>query len=281
MPTNAALCTYCGRPVHIAKASSQLWRHECPAFQHSSRHCGHLHHFDNMCHSKGKPKHSPSNKWPSTHPGVPANTVIDNSAFFNQEFNGAVSDSLCILSSSPSAQPSKQSVTLDHHLYNSFDRHMGQTSIKVTNLYQCSCHPLTNGFCCSLSSRSTTLSVMGEVENSEFSENSENSGNSENQFSEVFNSEFSILHYTQNGKLGDENLGVLFQPFYQTPSFSNSEFPILHFTQNGKLGVGNLRVFSKVYQNSDFFKSLNQTPRFSNSEFSIWHYTQNGKLGKL
>ena len=26
--------------------------------------------------------------------------------------------------------------------------------------------------------------------------------------SEVFNSDFSILHYTQNGKLGDENLGV-------------------------------------------------------------------------
>ena len=42
----------------------------------------------------------------------------------------------------------------------------------------------------------------GEVENSEFSENSETS---ENQFSEVFNSEFSILHCTQNGKLGVEN----------------------------------------------------------------------------
>ena len=158
----------------------------------------------------------------------------------------------------------------------------------------------------------THTKVKGEVENSEFSENSETS---ENQFSEVFNSEFSILHYTQNGKLGVENLGVLFQaflpnmlrvfptpsfpfctipktensemktsecsfkPFYQTPSFSNSEFSILHYTQNEKLGVGNLGVFSKVYQNSDFFKLLNQTPRFSNSEFSILRYTQNGKLG--
>ena len=83
---------------------------------------------------------------------------------------------------------------------------------------------------------------IGEVENSEFSETSEN------QFSEVFNSEFSILHYTQNGKLGDENLGVLFQAF-----LPNSEFSILHYTQNGKLRVGNLGVFSKVYQNSDFF----------------------------
>ena len=85
--------------------------------------------------------------------------------------------------------------------------------------------------------------------------------------------EFSILHYTQNGKLGDENLGVLFQAF-----LPNSEFSILHYTQNGKLGVGNLGVLSEVYQNSDFFKLLNQTPRFSNSEFSILHYTQNGKL---
>ena len=47
-----------------------------------------------------------------------------------------------------------------------------------------------------------------------------------------------------------------FKPFYQTPSFSNSEFSILHYTQNGKLGVGNLGFFSKVYQNSDFFNYL-------------------------
>ena len=31
---------------------------------------------------------------------------------------------------------------------------------------------------------------------------------SENQFSEVFHSEFSVLFYTQNRKLGVENLGV-------------------------------------------------------------------------
>ena len=93
------------------------------------------------------------------------------------------------------------------------------------------------------------------------------------------NSEFSILHYTQNGKLGDENLGVLFQAFLRNSEFAYSEFSILHYTQNGKLRVENLGVFSKVYQNSDFFKLLNQTPRFSNTEFSILHYTQNGKLG--
>ena len=38
---------------------------------------------------------------------------------------------------------------------------------------------------------------LGEVENSEFSEFSEFSENSENQFSEVFHSVFSVLHYTQ------------------------------------------------------------------------------------
>ena len=43
-----------------------------------------------------------------------------------------------------------------------------------------------------------------------------------------------------------------FKPFHQTPSFSNSKFSILHYTQNGKLGDENLGVSSKVYQNSDF-----------------------------
>ena len=41
---------------------------------------------------------------------------------------------------------------------------------------------------------------MGEVENSE---------TSENQFSEVFNSEFSVLYHTQNREVGVENLGDL------------------------------------------------------------------------
>ena len=50
------------------------------------------------------------------------------------------------------------------------------------------------------------VSLNGEVENSEFSENSETS---ENQFSEVFNSEFSVLYYTENRKVGVENLGDL------------------------------------------------------------------------
>ena len=73
----------------------------------------------------------------------------------------------------------------------------------------------------------------------------------ENQFSEVFHSEFSVLFYTQNRKLGDENLGV----------------------------------FSKVYPNNDFFTKLcnftylDQTPSFFNSEVSFLRYTPNRKHG--
>ena len=110
----------------------------------------------------------------------------------------------------------------------------------------------------------------GEVENSEFSENSETS---ENQFSEVFNSEFSILHYTQNGKLGVENLGDLLLVSSNLRYFGQrgfSDFSILHYTQNGKLGDENLG-FSPT--------PSDQTPRFSISEFSVLSVVQNGKLG--
>ena len=81
-------------------------------------------------------------------------------------------------------------------------------------------------------------------------------GTPENQFSQVFNSEFSVLYCTQNRKFGVENHN-------QIPSFSNSELSILHDTQSEKLGVENLGVFSSAYQ---------LTPRFSKSEFSILHH---------
>ena len=97
------------------------------------------------------------------------------------------------------------------------------------------------------------LIIVGEVENSEFSETSEN------QFSEVFNSEFSILHYTQNGKLGDENLGVLFQAF-----LPNSEFfqlRVFHFAQRSKRKT-------RRWKTSEFDQTaLEKTPRFSSPSF--------------
>ena len=136
-----------------------------------------------------------------------------------------------------------------------------------------------------LNGRGRKLGVLGKL------------GNFGESVSEAFNSEFSVLHHTQNGKLGDENLGVLFQAFFTklrvlpTPNFPfctipktenlemktsecsfkpflpNSEFSILRYTQNGKLGVGNLGVFSKVYQNSNLFNYLIKLRGFPTPSF--------------
>ena len=62
---------------------------------------------------------------------------------------------------------------------------------------------------------------------------------------------FCTIPKTENSEMKTSE--CCFKPFYQTLSFSNSEFSILHHSQNGKLGVGNLGDFSKVYQKSDFF----------------------------
>ena len=139
-----------------------------PSFPASCKQCSLLHHFYNMCCSKGKPKHLPSNKWLSTHPGVAANPVIHENAIFDQEFEGAVFNSLCILSSSPSAQPSKKSVTLDHHLYNQFtgtwvkQASKSQPFINVMDTLSPIDYAVL-GFSTFLSPRSTTLLVMTDT----------------------------------------------------------------------------------------------------------------------
>ena len=115
---------------------------------------------------------------------------------------------------------------------------------------------------------------IGEVENSEFSENSETSETSEYQFPRFSTPSFRFCPippaYTQNRKLGIENLGVSLRHFDQTPSFSNSELSILHYTQteNSELKTSefSLRHYGQL------------TSRFSNSEFSILHYTQTENL---
>ena len=58
------------------------------------------------------------------------------------------------------------------------------------------------------------------------------------QNSELKTSEFSLRHYDQ------------------TPRISNSELSILHYPQNGKL-----KVFSKVYPNNNFFNLIVQLER--------------------
>ena len=76
---------------------------------------------------------------------------------------------------------------------------------------------------------------------------------------------FCTIPKTENSEMKTSE--CCFKPFYQTPSFSNSEFSILHYTQNGKLGVGNVGVFSKVYQNSDFFNYLIKLRGFPTPSF--------------
>ena len=94
-----------------------------------------------------------------------------------------------------------------------------------------------------LNGRGRKLGVLGKL------------GNFGESVSEVFNSEFSILHYTQNENSEMKTSECCFKPFYQTPSFANSEFSILHYTQNGKLGDENLGVlFQAFLPNSEFFQ---------------------------
>ena len=109
-----------------------------------------------------------------------------------------------------------------------------------------------------LNGRGRKLGVLGKL------------GNFRESVSEVFNSEFSILLYTQNEKLGDENLGVLFQAFTKLRVLPTPSFPFCTIPKTENLEM-------KTSECS--FKHFYQTPSFSNSEFSILHYTQNGKLG--
>ena len=108
---------------------------------------------------------------------------------------------------------------------------------------------------------------MGWVENSEFSENSETL---ENKFPRLFHSEFSIVHCTENRKLGDENPEISLRHLDQTPRFPNSDCPF----------CTTLKTENSELKTSEFTpRHYDQTPRFSNSEFSILHNTHNRKLG--
>ena len=84
---------------------------------------------------------------------------------------------------------------------------------------------------------------LGEVENSEFSGNSETS---KNQFSEVSTPSFPFytIPKTENSELKTSEFSL--QHYDQTPRFSNYEFSILHYTENEKTGDENLGVFSKA-----------------------------------
>ena len=71
------------------------------------------------------------------------------------------------------------------------------------------------------------------------------------QNSELKTSEFSLRHYDQ------------------TPRISNSELSILHHTENGKLGV-----FSEVYPTTIFFNLIVHQGRFDQHKPVLMHFAQ-------
>ena len=118
------LCSYCGKKGHGLKSPTSIRTSECPAFNHTCKHCNHLHHFETICRSKNKAKPAPLGRSANT-PCTPAPSTDENAVFtdntiFDHPSNGVVFDSLCSLSlSSSTANNSGQcSISLDHHTYN-------------------------------------------------------------------------------------------------------------------------------------------------------------------
>ena len=95
---------------------------------------------------------------------------------------------------------------------------------------------------------------QGEVENSEFSGNSEILGES---VFRGFSLRVSHLAQYPTPKTRVENLGVLSEALWSDSKIFQFRVFHLHYTQNGKLGVENLRVFYNVYPNNDIIKLCN------------------------
>ena len=72
-------------------------KNECSAYNHTCKHCNHLHHFEIVCCNKGKPK--------------PSFMTIPS-------LNRVVFNSLCSLSSPSSYHSSQCPISLDYHTYN-------------------------------------------------------------------------------------------------------------------------------------------------------------------
>ena len=85
-------CSYCGKKGHGEKFTPQQRRTHCPAYNHTCSLCNRLHHFEEVCRSKDKPK-----------------TTIRNKQHKSEQ-QGAVFDTLCSVST--------HSITADHHTYN-------------------------------------------------------------------------------------------------------------------------------------------------------------------
>ena len=83
-------------------------------------------------------------------------------------------------------------------------------------------------------------------------------------FFNYLNSEFSILHYTQNRKLRDGKPQSLIRRRWRKPEVFISEFSILSIVQNVKVGVGKPRSLTKVPQ------SLMKLPQSKTPSFPFW-----------
>ena len=101
-------CSYCGRKGHGKRAQRRVRSQQCPAYDHTCKHCAREHHFDNMCRSKDKSNSSESQ---------------------NEQHEGAIFDTLCAATSSE--QHTQCNLLLDHHLYNQIAKHLVINLINV------------------------------------------------------------------------------------------------------------------------------------------------------
>lgn len=92
------VCGYCGKKGHGKFALPKTRKKECPAYGHSCKHCGRLHHYDVMCRNKNRLKSDKQQVQP-------------------EECEGAVFDALCAATYSV-VNDGNNGITLDHHLYN-------------------------------------------------------------------------------------------------------------------------------------------------------------------
>ena len=114
------LCYYCGKKGHGLKSPTSIRRSECPAFNHTCKHCHCLHHFETVCRRKIKPSRQGRSANPPRTPAPSAdeNAVFIDNTIFDHPSNGVIFDSICSLSSSTTNNSGQCSVSLDHHTYN-------------------------------------------------------------------------------------------------------------------------------------------------------------------
>jgi hypothetical protein len=102
------LCHYCGKKGHGNRSGAMVRKKECPAYGHKCKNCDKDNHYESVCRSKTKSK-------------------PDTRTKLSDEYEGAVFDSLCALTTSDHS--GRKYINLDHHLYHQLsDTWVKQTS---------------------------------------------------------------------------------------------------------------------------------------------------------